>query len=153
MGCRHGAQIGGSVFKDVYSLCHIIPTHVVISKWLLRALLFKANLFLVYLQFVRWNGSHPFTTVQSRRCLRYSLNVLNRGTVPSLIVHLVGFFKITTFMKEDLGGKKNARHIRGCPKKALMHSFEKSPHLKGLANYLFIPFLASLIQTWSRGWP
>ena len=32
-------------------------------------------------------------------------------------------------------------------------SFEKSPYLLGLAHYTLIPFMASPIQTRSKGWP
>ena len=35
----------------------------------------------------------------------------------------------------------------------LIQILEKSPHLMGLADYPYIPVLASLIQMWSRGWP
>ena len=51
------------------------------------------------------------------------------------------------FVKDCLDGKKNARQIQGCHKNWLIQGFEKSPLLMGLADFPFIPFMASLIQT------
>ena len=55
-------------------------------------------------------------------------------------------------MKESLDGEKNARQIRGCHENALIQSFEKSPHLMGLADYPYIPFMASLSDIDSTEW-
>ena len=57
------------------------------------------------------------------------------------------------FMKDGLDGKKNARQIRGFYENALIQSFEKSPHLMGLANYPHILFMASLMSRSGLGWP
>ena len=43
--------------------------------------------------------------------------------------------------------KKNARQMGGCHENVLIQSFEKSPHVMDLADYPFIPFMASQIQT------
>ena len=48
------------------------------------------------------------------------------------------------FMKDGLDGKKNAKQSQGCHENALIQNFKKSPHLMGLANYPYIPFMASL---------
>ena len=53
----------------------------------------------------------------------------------------------TMFIKDYSDGKKNARRIRGCHENVLIQSFEKSPLLMSLAEYHYLPFMTSLIQT------
>ena len=55
----------------------------------------------------------------------------------------------TMFLKDGLDGLKNckANPRVPCHENMLVQSFETSPHFMGLADYLCIPFMASLIQT------
>ena len=59
----------------------------------------------------------------------------------------------TVFVEHGLDGGKNAGQIWGCYENALTQSFEKSPHLMGLANYPHIPFMASLWIRSGLSWP
>ena len=45
-------------------------------------------------------------------------------------------------MKDGFDGKK--RQIWGCHDNTLIQIFKKSPNLMGLADYPYIPFMASL---------
>ena len=47
------------------------------------------------------------------------------------------------FMKDGLDGQKNARQIQRCHENVLIQSFQKMPHLMGLADYPYIPFMAT----------
>ena len=53
----------------------------------------------------------------------------------------------TRFVKDGLDSKK----MQG--KSVLIQSFEKSPHLKCLAGYTYIPVMASLWIGSGAGWP
>ena len=47
------------------------------------------------------------------------------------------------FMKDGLDGQKNAGQIQRCHENVLIQSFQKMPHLMGLADYPYIPFMAT----------
>ena len=59
----------------------------------------------------------------------------NYDTSTEPLQYIPGGTPFTAFMKWGLDDKKNARQILGCHENALIQSFEKSPHLMGVADH------------------